>query len=228
MGKTMVVCGYGSGVSGAVAEHFGAKGFSIVIAARNADRLKAAEKALQGKGLQAAGFPTDLSHPEEVKALITKARAKFGPIEVLHWNSFADGAGDFLTADAESLRKVFDISVTSFVAAVQESLADLKASKGAVLVTNGGFGYIDPKVDALVVQYGVMGLGLANTAKMKTTRLLAEKLKADGVYVGEVMIGGTVKGSLWDKGNGTVDPKNVANLFWDLYTKRDKLQASIQ
>lgn len=228
MAKTLVVCGYGPGVSNAVAEHFGSKGFNVAIASRNADRLKAAEKALQAKGLQAAGFPTDMSSPEATKALFTQARAKFGPIEAFHWNSFAEGAGDLLTADAATLHRIFDISVVSLLAAVQATWADLKAAKGAILVTNGGFGLMDPQVDAAVVQYNAMGLGLANTAKMKTTRLLAEKLRPEGIYVGEVMIGGLVKGTPWDNGNGTVDPKDVANLFWDLYTNRDKLSASIQ
>ncbi|HVZ79926.1 MAG TPA: SDR family NAD(P)-dependent oxidoreductase [bacterium] len=228
MAKTLVVCGYGPGVSNAVAEHFGSKGFPIAIAARNPDRLKAAEKALQAKGIQAAGFPTDMASPEATRELFVRARAKFGPVGAFHWNSFAEGAGDLLTADPATLHKLFDVSVVSFLAAVRETLADLKAAQGAILVTNGGFGLMDPKVDASVVQYNAMGLGLANTAKMKTTRLLAEKLRPEGIYVGEVMIGGLVKGTPWDNGNGTVDPKDVATLFWDLYTKRDKLSASIQ
>ena len=40
-----------------------------------------------------------------------------------------------------------------------------------------------------------MGLALANAAKHKLVGLLAERLKADGVYVGEVMIAGAVKGT---------------------------------
>lgn len=228
MAKNIVVFGYGPGVSNSVVEKFGSNGFNIALAARNADRLKEAEKALAARGWKAAGFPADLSSPGEAGSLVKKAREKFGPIDVVCWNTTATGAGDFLIADVDSLRKVFDLSVTSLVVAVQEALADLKAAQGAVLVTNGGFALIDPKVDAAVVQSNSMGLGLANAAKMKATRLLAEKLRPEGVYVGEVMIGGSVKGTAWDKGQATVNPKDVADLFWDLYTRRDRVSALIR
>ncbi|HEX7670382.1 MAG TPA: hypothetical protein VF395_12390 [Polyangiaceae bacterium] len=38
MAKTIVVCGYGPGISSAVAEKFGAEGFSVALAARNASQ----------------------------------------------------------------------------------------------------------------------------------------------------------------------------------------------
>jgi hypothetical protein len=65
-----------------------------------------------------------------------------------------------------------------------------------------------------------MGLALANAAKHKMVGLLSEKLKADGVYVGEVMVLGTVKGTPWDMGNATLDGSTVANKFWELYQER--------
>jgi len=220
MSKTIVVCGYGPGVSDAVATHFGKNDFNVVIASRNGDRLRAAEQALQAKGIQVAAFPTDMADPDQTKALIAKARAKFGPLSVLHWNSLAEGGGDLLKADVATIRKMLDVSVTSLVVAVQESLADLKTAKGAVLITNGAFGLIDAQMDSMAVQYGAMGLGVANASKLKLARLLAEKLRPEGVYVGEVMIAGTVKGTKWDNGSATIEAAKVGNAFWDLYTDR--------
>jgi NADP-dependent 3-hydroxy acid dehydrogenase YdfG len=37
MTKTILIGGYGPGISNAVAERFGAEGFSVALAARNAD-----------------------------------------------------------------------------------------------------------------------------------------------------------------------------------------------
>ena len=41
MAKTMIVCGYGPGISNAVAQRFGAEGFSVALIGRSADKLAA-------------------------------------------------------------------------------------------------------------------------------------------------------------------------------------------
>jgi hypothetical protein len=69
-----------------------------------------------------------------------------------------------------------------------------------------------------------MGTALANGAKHKLAGLLSERLKGDGIYVGEVMIMGSVRDT--PTGNG-IDPATVANTFWDLYKARGDLRARL-
>ena len=83
MTKTILVCGYGPGISNAVAERFGREGFAVALAARNADRVSAGVKALEAKGIRAAGFPTDLGDPTAARALVGKVRETLGPITAL-------------------------------------------------------------------------------------------------------------------------------------------------
>ena len=136
---------------------------------------------------------------------------------------------DLLTASAEELRSLFDVSIVGLVAAVQAALADLKSEKGAVLVTNGGAGLVDPIVDAMLVQYGMMGLGVANAAKHKLVGLLAKKLEADGIYVGEIMVVGSIKGTAFDRGQGpAIEGKTVAEKYWDLYTARKEVRTTLK
>jgi NAD(P)-dependent dehydrogenase (short-subunit alcohol dehydrogenase family) len=227
MSKTIVICGYGSGVSHAVAERFGKEGFDLALAARSADRLKAAEQAFAARNLRAVGFPTDLTSPEETQALIAHVRDRLGPITAIHWNAYASAAGDLTQADIASVRAQLDIAVTSPIAALQAALPDLRAARGAFLVTNGGLANLDPATDAVAVQWGSMGLAVANAAKHKLIRLLAEKLRPDGVYAGEVMINGLVKGTAFDNGNANVAPEDVAAAFWDLYSRRAESSVSI-
>ncbi len=228
MSKTIVICGYGSGVSHAVAERFGREGFDLALAARSADRLQVAEQSFAARGLRVVGFSTDLASAEETQALIAHVHAQLGPLTALHWNAYTGGAGDLTQAGVPALRAVLDISVTSLVVAVQAALADLRAARGALLVTNGGLGLLDPQADAQAVQGGAMGLAVANAAKHKLARVLAEKLRADGIYVGEVMIAGLVKGTAWDNGSATVAPATVAEAFWDLYTRRAQFSVTVQ
>ena len=215
--KTIIVFGYGVGISAAVARKFGSEGFQVAIVARSADKLEQARHALQASGIKAAAFPADLSDPAVAKDVVKRVAAELGPITAIQWNAYAGAAGDVLTADAAALRTVYDVSVTSLVMVVQEALADLKAAKGAVLVTNGFLGMFDPQVDAAAVQWNAMGLAIANSAKHKLIGLLTEKLRADEVTVGEVLVNGMVKGTAWDSGNATIDPSTIAGHFWDIY-----------
>jgi NADP-dependent 3-hydroxy acid dehydrogenase YdfG len=227
MAKTIIVAGYGSGISQAVADKFGAAGFSVALVARSAERLQEGVKRLAAAGIAAAAFPTDLSVPSEVKALIGNVRTTLPPIEALHWNAYSSAAGDLLAADAKELHLAFDVALTGLLVAVQEALPDLKAQQGAVLVTNGGLAVSDPAVDDAAVQWKAMGLAVTNAAKHKLVGLLSRRLNADGVYVGEVMVKGTVKGTAWDDGSATLEASRIAEEFWSLYTARKDVYSSV-
>jgi len=229
MSKTILVAGYGSGISTAVAEKFGAEGFQVALVARNADKLAAGVKALEAKKIKAAAFPADLSDAAAAAALVPKVRQALGPITVIEWTAYANDAGDLLAADDAAIQRVLAIATTSLLATVRAALPDMKGQADAsVLVVNGGLGYFDPAVDEMAVNWGSMGLAVANSAKHKLVGLLSKKLKSDGVYVGEAMVLGTVKGTAWDQGQANVDAKTVANKLWDLHRARTEVTAEIR
>lgn len=228
MSKNIVVVGFGPGNATAVAEKFGAEGFSVGLVGRDKDRLAAGASALKARGIAVCAFPADAADPAAIRGAITGLRAELGPITVIHWNAYGGTeAGDLLTSDPAAVRRVFDVAVFGLLAAVREALPDLKgAGDGAILVTNGGFGDLAPEMDENATTLNSMGVALANAAKNKLVGLLAQRLKDDGVYVGEVMIYGTVKGTPTDSGNG-IDPSIVAGRFWDLYQTRGELRARV-
>jgi NADP-dependent 3-hydroxy acid dehydrogenase YdfG len=229
MSKTIVICGYGTGISAAVARRFGREKFQVALVARNAERLAAGVAELTASGIRAAAFRADLSGEAEVENALESVRAQLGPITVLHWNAYATSAGDLLAADASATREIFDVPVFGLLAAVRYALPDLeKARDGAVLVTNGGFGLNDAATDERAVKFGAMGLALANAAKRKLVGLLAQKLKPRGVYVGEVMVLGSLKGSRWDNGTATLEAATVADAFHDLYASRSELSRNVR
>ena len=229
MSKTIVVVGFGPGVSNAVAEKFGAEGFSVALVSRTQARLDAGVAALKGKGIAAAAIAADASDPAAIAHAIGGARAAFGPIAAIHWNAYGGGdAGDLITADPTAARAAFDVAIVGLIAAVQAALPDLKAAgDGAVLVTNGAFGDLNPQVDALAVNLKSMSLAMANAAKHKLVGLLAARLKDQGVYVGEVMIAGAVKGTGFDSGGPAIDPARIAGEFWRLYQGRGENYARV-
>jgi short-subunit dehydrogenase len=230
MGKTILVVGFGPGISTAVAEKFGSAGFSVALVGRNEERLASGVLALKARSIDSAAFPADAGDATGMRAVVGKVRAALGPITAIHWNASSGSgeAGDFLTSDPTSVRGLLDVTVIGLLAAVQEALPDLRrANEGAVLISNGALGENTPQMDGLAVTTKVMGLALANAAKHKLVGLLSQRLKGEGVYVGEVMVVGNIKGSAGDRGAAKVDGSTVANKFWELYQAREEVRARV-
>ena len=88
-GKTAVVTGGGSGVGLATARAFLAAGANVAIAGRDATKLAAAERDLDGGG-RLVSFPTDVSVAAQCQALIAAATARFGRVDILVNNAGAN------------------------------------------------------------------------------------------------------------------------------------------
>jgi hypothetical protein len=70
-------------------------------------------------------------------------------------------------------------------------------------------------------------VALANAAKHKLVGLLAQRLKGEGVYVGEVVVAGVVKGTPWAADGDGIEGAVVAARFWELYQARDAVRARV-
>lgn len=228
MAKTIVIFGYGPGISTGVAEKFGAEGFQIALVGRTRARLESGVAALVEKGITAASFIADAGKPAEIVAALAAVKAQLGPVTAIHWNAIGGTeAPDLLAANPAALSAVFDVAVVGLLTAVQTSLPDLKAAgDGAVLVTNGGFGELNPQVDAFAVSSKNAGIALANGAKHKLVGLLLQQLKAEGVYVGQITIAGSIKGTGWARENA-IEPATVGDKFFELYTGRGESYARL-
>lgn len=229
MSKTILVTGFGPGVSNAVAERFGAEGFAVALVGRTEARLTAAAEALTAKGVRAAAIAADAGDAAAMAAAIRRAREELGPLGVIHWNAYGGAeAGDLLTSEPAAAARLFDIAVVGLLAAVQAALPDLRsAGDGAVLITNGAFGDATPEMDQYAVSLKSMGVALANAAKHKLAGLLSARLKDEGVYVGEVVIAGMVKGTPWAQGGQGIEPSMIADQFWALYQGRSTRSARV-
>lgn len=229
MSATIAIVGFGPGTATAVAGKFGAEGFSVALIGRDEERLAAGVSALKARGVTASAFLGDAADPASIRSAIRAVRSELGPITVIHWNAYGGTeAGDLLSADPAAVRSVFDVAVFGLLAATDEVLSDLKKSDGgAILVANGAFGEVSPEIDEYATNLHVMGVALANAAKHKLVGLLAQRLKGDGVHVGEVMIDGTIKGTPTGGGN-SIDPSVIAEKYWELYRSRGETRAVVK
>jgi short-subunit dehydrogenase len=229
MKKTIVICGYGTGISHAVARKFSSEGFQLALVARDAKKLAEAVRSFEASGVVARAFPCDLSDNAAIAPLIASVREALGSITVLHWNAHSSLAGDLTQSDVADLRANLSVGVLSLVSAVQLTLPDLREAKGtsAILVTGGGYALYEPQLDKLAAKFGSMGLAVTKAAQHKLTGVLHQKLKGEDVYVGEVTVLGLVKGTSHDRGNATIEPSAVAERFWEIYNNREDVWATV-
>lgn len=229
MKKTIVICGYGTGISHAVARKFGAEGFQLALIARDAKKLADAVRSFEAAGVAARGFPCDLSDNSALPKLFASVREAFGPISVLHWNAHSSLGGDLTQADLAELRTNLSLGVLSLVNAMQLVLPDLREAKGtsAILITGGGYALYEPQIDKLAAKFGGMGLAVTKAAQHKLTGVLHQKLKDEGIYVGEVTVLGLVKGTSHDRGNATIEASSVADRFWEIFNRRTDVWSSV-
>jgi NADP-dependent 3-hydroxy acid dehydrogenase YdfG len=96
MASTVIITGASQGIGKATTLLFARKGYDIVLAARQAERLEAVAAEVRALGRSALAVPTDVRDPNQVNALVHKALEHYGTIDVL-----INNAGIYLLGPVE-------------------------------------------------------------------------------------------------------------------------------
>jgi gluconate 5-dehydrogenase len=134
-GKTAIVTGGGSGLGRQMAEGLAEMGANLVLCARKAERCEQAAAELAELGVQAIGMGCDVRDPEQVQAVVERARADVGEIDVL-----VNSAGTVWGASPEEMplegwQKVIDVNLTgTFLFAQAVGRAMIERGTGGKIV----------------------------------------------------------------------------------------------
>jgi NAD(P)-dependent dehydrogenase (short-subunit alcohol dehydrogenase family) len=85
--KVAVITGAASGIGYGLAEHAAKEGMKVVLAGINEETLLRAEKTLKSNGAATLVVKTDVSKPDDVKALADKTLDAFGAVHLLFNNA---------------------------------------------------------------------------------------------------------------------------------------------
>src|SRR5262245_27318991 len=81
--KVALITGSNRGIGLATATAFAAEGCCLVLSARSAEPLAAAEAALRADGVTVASRLADVGQPDQAARLVEAATAAFGGIDIL-------------------------------------------------------------------------------------------------------------------------------------------------
>ena len=110
--KVAIVTGGSSGIGRAAAIELARAGAKVVVAARRTDQGEATVAAITGAGGTAVFHQTDVTEPDQVKALVERAVTDFGGLHIAFNNAGTEGTlAPFVEDNIENVQNVFAVNV---------------------------------------------------------------------------------------------------------------------
>ncbi|MBS1646873.1 MAG: SDR family oxidoreductase [Bacteroidetes bacterium] len=177
MSKVALVTGGSSGLGFALSELLGKQGYTIIVVARNQEKINQAVSKLGSKSIKAQGISCDISNEASLKATYEKVKAEYGKIDYLVLN-----AGVVTTKllsdykETSELKQDLEIDLIGTILSAHAFLPLLQAGS-KVLMISSGFGLMGA---AGYSMYCAAKAGVINFGESLRRELLSKNIN---VYV---------------------------------------------
>jgi NAD(P)-dependent dehydrogenase (short-subunit alcohol dehydrogenase family) len=188
--RVAIVTGAGRGIGRAVALAFCREGAAVALAARTASELEAVATQIRGRAGRALAVPTDVTQEASIAALVEKALAEFGRVDILVTSAGAATFAPLLDTKPQDWDRMMAVNVRGVFLACRAVLPPMMKQRSGTIINivsvaakraiPGGAAYAASK-------HAVLGL----------TQVLAEEMRPHGVRVG-ALSPGAVDTALWD------------------------------
>ncbi|MBD2005661.1 MULTISPECIES: SDR family oxidoreductase [Cyanophyceae] len=195
--KVIVIVGASGGIGSALTRKLAPTGAQLVLAARDSSRLDSLASGLNS----VLTVPTDITDQKQVQALMSKAVAQFGKIDVL---VNAAGAGilkQYNQLEAEDLDAMIDVNLKGSFYTCQAAAEAMKEHKSGHICNVVGI--LGKHSMAMATAYCASKFGVVGFSKC-----MADELKRFGIKFTLFYFGG-VDSPFWDKVTLKVDRKKM-------------------
>jgi 3-oxoacyl-[acyl-carrier protein] reductase len=184
-GKKAIVCGSTQGIGKAIAVELAAAGATLILVARNEEKLKQVISELKVTARQSHGYiVADFSQPEVLKKKIETYIKDIDTIHILINNTGGPSAGPVLDADVSEFSEAFSKHVLCNQILAQAVIPLMKKS---------GYGRII-NIISTSVKEPITGLGVSNTirgAVASWSKTLSGEVAKYGITVNNILPGYT-------------------------------------
>jgi NAD(P)-dependent dehydrogenase (short-subunit alcohol dehydrogenase family) len=212
--STAVIVGAGPGLGLEIARLFGTHGFSVALVARTQITLDELADRLGAEGIDARGFPADITDAASLTTAFSDIRNAYGSIDFFEFSP-ADRSlpmAEVLDLTPENVQSQIDFYVYGAINAAQQVIPEMvERGAGAMIFTTGG-GSVAPT--PRMGNINIAAAGLRNWV-LNLHGALAPK----GVYVAYVAIG-----ALIGSGRPEAEASVIAQEYWKLYQARDQAE----
>lgn len=184
-GKIALVAAASTGLGRAVAEELAAEGASLILCARDADRLsETAEMITHRSNTDVLPIMADVTSKADLERLVNGANQRFGRIDILVTNAGGPPAGKFDQLSADQWEEAARLTLFSAIELTRLVLPGMKAQNwGRIL-----------NITSIAVKQPVDNLILSNSLRAAVTgfaRTLANEVATNGITVNNILPGYT-------------------------------------
>ena len=201
--ETCIIVGAGRGLSASLARLFSAENMSVVLAARDIQKLKGLREEINCDLVQC-----DVTNIDQVENLFAQTDQISGKPSVVVYNPSARIRGDITSLDPAKTKLALETTCYgAFLVAQQAAIRMIKTGRGSIFFTGASAG-IKGFPNSSVFAMGKFGLrGLAQS--------LARELQPKNIHVAHFVIDGGISSELRpDTGEQTLlDPDEIAKTY---------------
>lgn len=205
-----LIVGVGDGLSASLARKLAARGHSLILAARNIEKLKGLAEETGAETVAC-----DAAKREDVDRLFQRVDAASEELSVAIYNPSARTRGELVDLDPEAVRTCLDVTAYgAFLMAQQAARRMVRQQSGTILFTGASAGVKGFPRSAPFAMGKFALRGLAQS--------MARELHPQGVHVGHVVVDGSIgpAGGSAETANGKpdaqLDPDAIADTYLSL------------
>jgi NAD(P)-dependent dehydrogenase (short-subunit alcohol dehydrogenase family) len=202
--KVALVTGANKGIGHAIAGELAARGFTVLIGARDASRGEAAARRIAG---DARPLALDVTRADSIAAAAARIQRELGRLDVLVNNAGIARSAKPSEASLDDVRAVFETNVFGVIAVTQAMLPLLRQAPAARIVNvSSRVGSLSSITNPAFPMRGVGGVayGPSKTALNAVTIAFAQELAGTRIKVSAVCPGHTATDLNGHSGSRTV------------------------
>ena len=140
MTLTAVITGASQGIGRATACLLADRGYNVVLAARQSNRLEAIAGQIQEQGGQALAVPTDVTDVKQVNILVEKALDTYAQVDVLINNAGICMTAPMAQTALEDWQKILNVNLWGYIYPIHALLPHFLERQQGTIVNVGSFG----------------------------------------------------------------------------------------
>lgn len=217
-GRVALITGASRGIGAAIAETLAGEGASLILTARDPERLEQAAKTLSARGSRIWHRAIDISAEADVRELVRDGVSHFGQLDILVNNAGIGCFGPLSDLTSEEWDRVMAVNARGPFLMCRECLPHLQRKTPSYIVN----------IASVVATRGYPNQSLYGASKhalLGMSKALAKEVHADGIRV-HVLCPGGVDTELISRARPDLDrsdlmhPQEIADAVRYLVTRR--------